>query len=182
MPGGAPQVAVIGVDDATYREWAERSTFVTLDGKLPSAHDLAGQIGLTKACANTPPPGGSGRDMVLADKTAAPIAVRFRIGPMRRVFGCRHVGSDGENRPRTAQVDSASGGPRQVIDASFGIDLPSWQSQCRPVCRPGHCVDMVAFVPVADRRASMMHTTTRPTVMIVAIVDDETPCRGRHPE
>lgn len=38
MPGGAPQVAVIGVDDATYREWAERSTFVTLDGKLPSAH------------------------------------------------------------------------------------------------------------------------------------------------
>jgi superfamily II DNA or RNA helicase len=44
------QVAVIGVDDATYREWAERGTFVTLDGKTPvSARTLAGQIGLAKA-------------------------------------------------------------------------------------------------------------------------------------
>jgi superfamily II DNA or RNA helicase len=44
------QVAVIGVDDATYREWAERGKFVTLDGKTPvSARTLAGQIGLAKA-------------------------------------------------------------------------------------------------------------------------------------
>jgi superfamily II DNA or RNA helicase len=44
------QVAVIGVDDATYREWAERGAFVTMDGvKVSDATTLAGQIGLAKA-------------------------------------------------------------------------------------------------------------------------------------
>jgi superfamily II DNA or RNA helicase len=44
------QVAVIGVDDAMYRAWAEKSTLVSLDGKTPtSARTLAGQIGLAKA-------------------------------------------------------------------------------------------------------------------------------------
>jgi superfamily II DNA or RNA helicase len=44
------QVAIIGVDDATYREWAERGAFVTLDGvKVTDANTLAGQIGLAKA-------------------------------------------------------------------------------------------------------------------------------------
>lgn len=44
------QVAVVGVDDATYREWAKRGTLVTRDGKqVDSAATLAGQIGLAKA-------------------------------------------------------------------------------------------------------------------------------------
>jgi superfamily II DNA or RNA helicase len=44
------QVVVIGVDDATYRGWAEKGTLVTLDGKAPTnARTLAGQIGLAKA-------------------------------------------------------------------------------------------------------------------------------------
>jgi predicted helicase len=44
------QVAVIGVDDATYREWTARGTLVTTDGKSAvSARTLAGQIGLVKA-------------------------------------------------------------------------------------------------------------------------------------
>ena len=44
------QVAIIGVDDATYREWAERGAFVTLDGvKVTDATTVAGQIGLAKA-------------------------------------------------------------------------------------------------------------------------------------
>ena len=44
------QVAVVGVDDATYLEWAERGRFVTLDGKkVTDARTLAGQIGLAKA-------------------------------------------------------------------------------------------------------------------------------------
>ncbi len=44
------QVAVIGVDDATYREWAERGRFVTVDGKaVTDARSLAGQIGVAKA-------------------------------------------------------------------------------------------------------------------------------------
>jgi superfamily II DNA or RNA helicase len=44
------QVAVIGVDDATYREWAERGRFVTTDGTtVTNARSLAGQIGLAKA-------------------------------------------------------------------------------------------------------------------------------------
>ena len=44
------QVAIIGVDDATYLDWAERGTLVTLDGKeITDARSLAGQIGLAKA-------------------------------------------------------------------------------------------------------------------------------------
>ena len=44
------QVVVIGVDDATYRDWAQRGRFVTLDGtKVTDARTLAGQIGLAKA-------------------------------------------------------------------------------------------------------------------------------------
>ena len=44
------QVAVVGVDDATYREWAEKGALVTRDGKkITDARTLAGQIGLAKA-------------------------------------------------------------------------------------------------------------------------------------
>jgi len=44
------QVAIIGVDDAMYRDWAERGALVTLDGtKITDARSLAGQIGLAKA-------------------------------------------------------------------------------------------------------------------------------------
>jgi superfamily II DNA or RNA helicase len=44
------QVAIVGVDDATYRDWAERGTLVTLDGvEIKDARTLAGQIGLAKA-------------------------------------------------------------------------------------------------------------------------------------
>jgi predicted helicase len=44
------QVVVVGVDDATYREWAQRGRFVTIDGtKVTGARALAGQIGLAKA-------------------------------------------------------------------------------------------------------------------------------------
>ena len=44
------QVAIVGVDDATYRDWAERGTLVTRDGKeIDNAATLAGQIGLAKA-------------------------------------------------------------------------------------------------------------------------------------
>jgi superfamily II DNA or RNA helicase len=44
------QVEVVGVDDATYRDWAERAALVTVDGvKVTDARTLAGQIGLAKA-------------------------------------------------------------------------------------------------------------------------------------
>jgi superfamily II DNA or RNA helicase len=44
------QVAVVGVDNDTYLDWAERGTLVTLDGKkVTDARTLAGQIGLAKA-------------------------------------------------------------------------------------------------------------------------------------
>jgi predicted helicase len=44
------QVAVVGVDDATYRDWAERAALVTVDGvRVTDARTLAGQIGLAKA-------------------------------------------------------------------------------------------------------------------------------------
>jgi superfamily II DNA or RNA helicase len=44
------QVAIVGVDDKTYRDWAARGRFVTLDGaKVTDARTLAGQIGLAKA-------------------------------------------------------------------------------------------------------------------------------------
>ena len=44
------QVAVVGVDDETYRAWAERGEFVTLDGqKITDARTLAGEVALAKA-------------------------------------------------------------------------------------------------------------------------------------
>jgi superfamily II DNA or RNA helicase len=44
------QVVVVGVDDATYRDWAQRGRFVTRDGvEVTDARTLAGQIGLAKA-------------------------------------------------------------------------------------------------------------------------------------
>jgi superfamily II DNA or RNA helicase len=44
------QVAIVGVDDATYREWAEKGVLVTRDGvKVDNAATLAGQIGLAMA-------------------------------------------------------------------------------------------------------------------------------------
>ena len=44
------QVAVVVVDDDTYRDYAERGQFVTMDGKTSSdARLLASQIGLAKA-------------------------------------------------------------------------------------------------------------------------------------
>jgi superfamily II DNA or RNA helicase len=44
------QVAIIGVDNATYRDWAEKAWFITIDGKeVTDAREVAGQIGLAKA-------------------------------------------------------------------------------------------------------------------------------------
>jgi superfamily II DNA or RNA helicase len=44
------QVAVVGVDSDTYRDWAEKGTLVSRDGKkITDARTLAGQIGLAKA-------------------------------------------------------------------------------------------------------------------------------------
>jgi superfamily II DNA or RNA helicase len=44
------QVVVVGVDNDTYRKWAEKGTLLTRDGKkITDAQTLAGQIGLAKA-------------------------------------------------------------------------------------------------------------------------------------
>jgi len=44
------QVAIFGVDDATYRAYADKGTLVTRDGEeITDARSLAGQIGLAKA-------------------------------------------------------------------------------------------------------------------------------------
>ena len=44
------QVAIIGVDNVTYRDWAEKGWFITIDGKeVTDARAVAGQIGLAKA-------------------------------------------------------------------------------------------------------------------------------------
>jgi superfamily II DNA or RNA helicase len=44
------QVAIIGVDNATYRDWAEKAWFITIDSKVvKDARSVAGQIGLAKA-------------------------------------------------------------------------------------------------------------------------------------
>jgi predicted helicase len=43
------RVVIVGVDDATYRDWAKRGRFVTRDGtEVTDARTLAGQIGLAK--------------------------------------------------------------------------------------------------------------------------------------
>ena len=44
------QVVVVGVDNDTYRRWAEKGALITRDGKsITDARTLAGQIGLAKA-------------------------------------------------------------------------------------------------------------------------------------
>ncbi|MFD9669828.1 Helicase associated domain protein, partial [Rhodococcus sp. NPDC059968] len=44
------QVAIVGVDDTTYRSYAEKGTLVTREGEdITDARSLAGQIGLAKA-------------------------------------------------------------------------------------------------------------------------------------
>ncbi|MHB1710862.1 MAG: DEAD/DEAH box helicase [Acidimicrobiales bacterium] len=44
------QVVVVGVNDATYRDWVERGRIVSLDGnEVTDARTLAGQIGMAKA-------------------------------------------------------------------------------------------------------------------------------------
>lgn len=43
------QVAIVGVDDATYRDWARQGTLVRRDGEITDARTLASQIGLAKA-------------------------------------------------------------------------------------------------------------------------------------
>jgi len=44
------RVVVVGVDDETYRVWAERGEFVTRDGeKITDARTLAGEVALAKA-------------------------------------------------------------------------------------------------------------------------------------
>ena len=44
------QVVIVGVDDETYLDWAQRGRFVTIDGTtVTDARTLAGQIGLVKA-------------------------------------------------------------------------------------------------------------------------------------
>lgn len=43
------QVAIVGVDDATYRDWAQEGTLVSRDGEITDARTLASQIGLAKA-------------------------------------------------------------------------------------------------------------------------------------
>lgn len=43
------QVAIVGVDNATYREWVEKGTLVMREGKATDARTLASQIGLAKA-------------------------------------------------------------------------------------------------------------------------------------
>jgi superfamily II DNA or RNA helicase len=47
------QVAVVGVSDKTYRDYAERGVFVTADGeKVTDARTLASQLGLLRAMTN----------------------------------------------------------------------------------------------------------------------------------
>ena len=44
------QVVIVGVNDATYLDWAHRGRFVTIDGvEITDARMIAGQIGLVKA-------------------------------------------------------------------------------------------------------------------------------------
>ncbi|MFD6391891.1 Helicase associated domain protein, partial [Nocardia sp. NPDC060259] len=43
------QVAIVGVDNATYLEWVEKGTLIMREGKATDARTLASQIGLAKA-------------------------------------------------------------------------------------------------------------------------------------
>ena len=69
------QVAIIGVDNATYRDWAENARFITIDGEeVKDARSMAGQIGLAKAMRRTTCTGSS----LSTDSSRVPRSLRLR--------------------------------------------------------------------------------------------------------
>ena len=104
------QVVVVGVDDETYRSYAERGELVTRDGKkITDARTLAGQIGLAKTHSQVRPAphhllprpgqGGAGvqRRDARRDRLDAP-ARTTRRGAMEQ----SRLGCDDQRTPRPA--------------------------------------------------------------------------------
>lgn len=76
--------------------------------------------------------------MVLADRTAATIAVRFRIGPNVDVSsGAATLDQMAKIALGLLKLTVPSGGPRQVIDASFGIRLTELATTMPPCLQTG---------------------------------------------
>src|SRR5262249_18600099 len=176
------QVAVVGVSDATYREYAERGVFVTPDGEsVTDARTLASQLGLLRAMSNY----GLHRVVTFHSRIRSASAfarslseVRGWLPADRRLDGqlwAEHVSGEmasGERDKRLNRLRSVTGTERGVLTnarcLAEGVDVPTLDGVAFIEPRRSQ-VDIVQAVGRAIRKAE---DKALGTVVIPAFVDE----------
>jgi superfamily II DNA or RNA helicase len=178
------QVAVVGVSDATYREYAERGVFVTADGEtVTDARTLASQLGVLRAMTNY----DLHRVVTFHSRirTASAFArslpeVYAWLPKDRRVDGslwAEHVSGEmttGERDSRLLRLAAVDGAQRGLLTNARclveGVDVPTLDGVAFIEPRRSQ-VDIVQAVGRAIRKAK---DKTLGTVVIPVFVDEDT--------
>lgn len=177
------QVAIVGVDDATYREWAEKGVLVRRDDKTTDARTLASQIGLAKAMKkyNLHRVISFHSRVLRAKRFAAEMPDVFDWMPARqRPSGPLWTGfasgemSAGERHVRLQRLRQLDDGERGLLAnarcLSEGVDVPTLDGVAFIDPR-GSEVDIVQAVGRAIRLAD---DKTVGTIVIPVFIDTET--------
>jgi len=177
------QVAIMGVDNRTYREWAEKGVLVIRDGKTTDARTLASQIGLAKAMRKYDLHRViSFHSRVLRAKRFAaemPDVVNWMSawerpsGPLWTGFASGEM-SAGERHVRLQRLRQLDDGERGLLTnarcLSEGVDVPTLDGVAFIDPR-GSEVDVVQAVGRAIRLAD---DKTVGTIVIPVFIDTET--------
>ena len=176
------QVAVVGVSDSTYRDYADRGVFVTLDGEvMTDARTLARQLGLLRAMAkydlsrvvtfHSRIDGASAFARSLPDVCAWLPADRQPVGAL----WAEHVSgkmTSGERDIRLNRLRAVGADERGVLAnarcLAEGVDVPTLDGVAFIEPRRSQ-VDVVQAVGRAIRRAD---DKTMGTVVIPVFVDE----------
>jgi superfamily II DNA or RNA helicase len=177
------QVAIVGVDDVTYREWAEKGVLVRRDDKTTDARTLASQIGLAKAMKkyNLHRVISFHSRVLRAKRFAAEMPDVFEWMPARqRPSGPLWTGfasgemSAGERHVRLQRLRQLDDGERGLLAnarcLSEGVDVPTLDGVAFIDPR-GSEVDIVQAVGRAIRLAD---DKTVGTIVIPVFIDTET--------
>lgn len=177
------QVAIVGVDDLTYREWAEKGVLVLRDGKATDARTLASQIGLAKAMRKY------NLHRVISFHSRVLRAKRFAAempdvlewmparqrphGPVWTAFASGEM-SAGERHVRLQRLRQLDHGERGLLSnarcLSEGVDVPTLDGVAFIDPR-GSEVDIIQAVGRAIRLAD---DKTVGTIVIPVFIDTET--------
>jgi superfamily II DNA or RNA helicase len=177
------QVAIVGVDDTTYREWATRGVLVRRDDKTTDARTLASQIGLAKAMRKYD------LHRVISFHSRVLRAKRFAAempdvlewlparqrpsGPLWTGFASGEM-SAGERHVRLQRLRQLDDGERGLLTnarcLSEGVDVPTLDGVVFIDPR-GSEVDVVQAVGRAIRLAE---DKTVGTIVIPVFIDSET--------